>query len=205
MGIRGSLAPVVVSILTALKVLGEEGHRLTLQWVPGHIGIQGNEEANFAAAAAHRICRAVPIILPNGDRRFYLSALVSPLARQQWRHDITRWSLLHAADPSLPFKVPGGFPRSFTSLLRRLRLNGALTPVFRIKLGYSNTALCPACRTPATIPRIIEDCDRYTYERRVFRRQLELLDHGPFILSKKGVELRNSEFTPSASELRPHA
>lgn len=173
MGIRGSLAPIVVRVLTLLKTLEERGHTFVFQWIPGHCGIRGNEEADAAAAAAHQRRTTVPIVFPRGDRRSYLRRVTAGLADQQRRRDVPAQSLLHTVDPALSCRLPRNLPRPVKSLLHRLRLNVAFTPFYRHQLGCAISPCCPECAVPATVDHLLLFCRQYTREREYLRAQYE--------------------------------
>lgn len=182
MGIRGSLAPVVTDILRQLQQLTASGHYIAFQWVPGHCGIVGNEEADNAAEAAHRSSTAMQIALSRGDRRLFLAGLLQPLAQQQWCQDVTGSSLLHLVDPTQTFCVPGCLPRPISSVLHRLRLNVAFTPQFKCMIGCGSSALCPHCGVVADINHVLIDCIQHATRRAALRVQLSMVSSKPLSL-----------------------
>ncbi|XP_064466821.1 uncharacterized protein LOC135377964 [Ornithodoros turicata] len=105
-GIRGSSAPLVLDVLMAYNLVYEAGHRLVLQWVPAHDGIEGNEQADSAAEAALSSWRRTRIALLRGNRRSVLRRLVTPLASRQWSADNLPAAMLSRVDPALAFRVP---------------------------------------------------------------------------------------------------
>lgn len=181
-GLRGSLAPAVVDVLLCLQRLQRRGHSISFQWVPGHCDLPGNDRADELAAAAHRSPRCMPNILTKGDRRLFLSMAARPLALLHWRRDITDRSLLYSVDPLLTFAIPGRWPRPFTTLLHRLRLNVAFTPQLRHRLGYAGSAACPECGVIATIQHLFVDCPVFDTERQLLVSKLRRVTGEPYSL-----------------------
>ncbi|XP_064477835.1 uncharacterized protein LOC135391498 isoform X1 [Ornithodoros turicata] len=167
MGIRSPLMSNVADVLETYKELLDLGHCIVLQWVPGHVGLPGNEEADRAALRGHHIASAHSIILPKGDRQALVRALSADKTRSQWLHDITPYSLLHAVDPSLSLSLPHRLPRHYASLLHRMPLNVAFTPVMRQRLGRAPSDLCAACSVRADLHHLLMDCPDYQREREI--------------------------------------
>lgn len=180
MGLRGSLAPLVTDVLIQAHRLSISGHVISLQWVPGHCGLAGNEEADRIAAAAHQGRRYVLNLLTKGDRRAFLFEVAQPAARQQWRQDLSAASLMRAVDPGVSFTVPRSLPRAFTSLMHRLRLSVAFTPHFKFKIGATDSDLCSRCGVAADIVHVVTDCALYERQRDVLRGQLSQISKRPF-------------------------
>lgn len=183
MGIRGSLAPVVTDILRLLKVMEEQGHSFIFQWIPGHCGIPGNDEADAVAADAHHKRASVPIILSKGDRRGHLRQMSASLATEQWRRDVPPQSFLHRVDPDLSCRLPKAVPRPLKSLFHRLRLNVSFTPTYRHQLGCSINPLCTQCHVPATAEHLLLECSLFGQGRDRLKFELANLGDRPFGLS----------------------
>ncbi|XP_064475414.1 uncharacterized protein LOC135389281 [Ornithodoros turicata] len=183
MGLRGSLAPIVVDILHQVRRLHDGGHHISLQWIPGHCGLRGNEEADRVATAANESPRAVPIVLSRSDRRALLTAWFQPLALEQWRRDITAQSLMNSVDPNLAFPFPTSLLRHVTSLLHTLRLNVAFTPQFKCMIRCCDTGLCSTCGVVATAQHVLMECSLYCPQRRTLCGELARISERPLTLA----------------------
>lgn len=182
MGIRGTLAPVVWAVMREVTRLASEGQSIVFQWVPGHSGIQGNVAADRLAAAAYTTGPTVPIFLSRGDRRAFLSDLTAPLSHQQWCLDVPRDALMRKVDPDLAFHLPARVPRALASLLHRFRLGVAFTPLFRHRIGRSDTMFCTECGVLADVQHILIDCALYRTERAALCCRLRGITQAPLTL-----------------------
>ncbi|XP_064464658.1 uncharacterized protein LOC135375958 [Ornithodoros turicata] len=183
LGIRGSLSPVVFDILEVYKKAAVAGYTVALQWIPGHVGISGSEEADRAALSAHQHAAFSPIMMPSGDRRYVLSTLASPKMQAQWQHDIAH-SLLSDLDPTLSPVLPPQLPRPFTPLFHRMRLTVVFTPVFQHRLGSTSSFLCPTCGVRGDLCHVILACGKYHHERALMEVAMQRTDKRPFNLAK---------------------
>lgn len=153
MGIRGPLPLVIMDILQELN-LEAGGHLIHFQWIPGHSGIYGNEEADRGAAALQ------------GGGRTHLSAVmrpVSPAAAPRYSPTPFPRILMRDVDPDLSFTVSARFP--FVSLIHRFRRGVALTSHFPHATGRSDIMLCNHCATLADTEHLLIDCAIYANAR----------------------------------------
>ncbi|KAH7975574.1 hypothetical protein HPB52_003254 [Rhipicephalus sanguineus] len=93
----------VILLLAKLQALKDCGVRLSMHWLPSHVGIAGNEEADAAAKDAHRI--DIPVTT---------AVAASDFSRQRLLH------LLKAAHPDQ--RVASGHPPRPGFQWRELRL-----------------------------------------------------------------------------------
>lgn len=160
-------AGITVALLHAkLTAIETSGVRLSLHWLPSHVGIAGNEEADAAAKAAH-----------HGDTPVTKAIALSDYSRQRLRQ------LLPAAHPDTrvasgkpPPPLPEtGLERRERWLLLRLRTGSAWPAARMFSKGRCSSPACRRCGDDETLDHIICACPALAAERRLMARRYRLL------------------------------
>ena len=140
-----------------LYELGDGGTSVTLQWVPGHAGLDGNEDADRLAGEA--ASESQP------DVTIDLSSARSAIARRVGTMADAR---ARASHPH-PAPTPGhdNLPRWEACTLSQLRAGASpLTRDIVHRLGLAAYATCPACGEPDSAAHLLTDCPAYEAARR---------------------------------------
>lgn len=152
-----SVPPLVLSALEWLYLLGNRGYRLGFCWVPGHVGVTGNERADVLAreAAARAV---VPCPVPYRD---VLPAIrVAVLARWQDRWDALRVTSKMGeitTGVSRPWSYVAVRDRRHQTVLVRLRIGHT-----RLTHGYlmsgNHQPFCDDCLVPLSVRHLLVEC-----------------------------------------------
>ena len=122
-------------------------------WVPGHVGIVGNENADQAAKRAQRREEPPHYRLPHTD----LYPKVSTFVKQNWQN---RWELADRARPNKLFSIQNeikpfdthGLTRKEETVIHRLRIGHTrLTHAFLMRGGPRIPDVCCYCNNPQEI------------------------------------------------------
>lgn len=129
---------------------------ITLAWVPAHVDIHGNEQADrLARQAATLTAPCTPI--PLGDCRQALRVALETSWQRDWDRSN---SLLHTITPSVKHELPLHGTRRTFSVLTRLRL-GATRLTDEYRLTGNPQPVCQQCSNDLTIQHILQDCPGY--------------------------------------------
>ncbi|XP_037520770.1 uncharacterized protein LOC119397417 [Rhipicephalus sanguineus] len=151
-------AGVTVALLHAkLTALRASGVHLSLHWLPSHVGIAGNEEADAAARAAH-----------HGDTPVTSAVAAADFSRQRIRQLLlTIHPDKRVASGKPPPPLPeSGLERNERVLLLRLRTGSAWPAARMHSTGRCTSAACSRCGETETPEHIICSCPALSAERR---------------------------------------
>ena len=188
------------NILERLSVLTDPSQRkpqnIQFQWLPAHIGIPGNEDADSFAKEASLGTTSLKAMLP---RVLHQPLPLSKSALlQQYAHTLhlrhaalwqkypraARLNLLHPDAPSARYrKVLKKLPRKHASLLTQLRTEHIPLQAYLACIKKAESAICPHCHSAReTVHHFILRCPAYNAQQNQFlaplgyrARQLPLL------------------------------
>ena len=159
-----SYNPLVQHILSLTQWLKDQEKVIYFAWIPGHIGIPGNELADSAARQAaeseNESWENIPL-LPD-DVKTALRLRINDTWQNEWR--ITE-SKLKITKPLVgKEKIHKGFTRREQVALTRLRIGHTnLTSIHMLRGARQPT--CLTCESPLTINHIIVECAEYSNVR----------------------------------------
>ncbi|KAG0423129.1 hypothetical protein HPB47_001095 [Ixodes persulcatus] len=129
--------------------LEKQGTAVYLQWIPGHVGVKGNEKADCLATDPHQETASVTI----------------PMDPRKVIQDVQWHVQSETPEPALPRGTLVGFSRAASTLVRRLRTNTAYTNEFLHRIGKTPYPICPSCDEVETVEHILSVCTEYATNR----------------------------------------
>jgi len=154
--------------------------RVSISWISGHDGIQGNEladkEAKMAVSCGSSHVADLPQFLQGRELPHSLTAVAG--AFKQELH--SRWRVLWASSPRRPHlaKIDAKLPshayimatddltRAQASVLTQLRTRHVPLNQFLHRIGKSDSPTCPACiSAEETVHHYIFDCPAHAHAR----------------------------------------
>ena len=154
--------PVVLDILMSNSMLLDVGKEIVYCWIPGHVGIVGNDKADYFAkqALTHTI---TDYTLPYGDFRPLINDFIWSSFQIQWNACAT--NKLHCILPNVKDKI------LFNPTSRRDRV-----VIYRCLIGHTRLThsylllnkpapVCEECQCPLTVKHILLECTKFQQSR----------------------------------------
>ena len=147
--------------------LMKANNNITLQWIPGHRGIPGNDRADTLAKVANTKPRTV-LMLPTEDYYKIINENVNKQWLQQWHNAVrseAKGRHFFSIKDNLDFwPWCSHKSRVIETALARLRVGHAGTAQHLFRFGMSPSPLCD-CGEIDTISHLLLECQRYHEER----------------------------------------
>ncbi|GFT56812.1 RNase H domain-containing protein [Trichonephila clavipes] len=156
--------PVVCTILDITSRLYSKGFDIVFCWLPSHVGIIGNEQADNAAKSA---TTHLPLAVPLSDMKRVIMHHIFKIWQESWSQQLD--NKLHSVKP-----VIGAWPvmpmRRTDVKLTRLRI-GHTRFTHRHLLFGERAPECPSCHVSYTVHHILIDCPVFNTHRMTFFHQ----------------------------------
>ncbi|GFV21133.1 uncharacterized protein TNCV_4267661 [Trichonephila clavipes] len=153
--------PVVCTILDITCRLYSKGLDIMFCWLPSHVGILGNEQADSAAKSA---TTHLPLAVPLSDMKRVIMHHIFKIWQESWSQQLG--NKLHSVKP-----VIGAWPvmpmRRTDVKLTRLRI-GHTRFTHRHLLFGERAPECPSCNVSYTVHHILIDCPVFNHHRITF-------------------------------------
>ncbi|GFT03191.1 putative RNA-directed DNA polymerase from transposon X-element [Trichonephila clavipes] len=153
--------PVVCTILDITSRLYSKGFDIVFCWLPSHVGIIGNEQADSAAKSA---TTHLPLAVPLSDMKRVIMHHIFKIWQESWSQQLD--NKLHSVKP-----VIGAWPvmpmRRTDVKLTRLRI-GHTRFTHRHLLFGERAPECPSCHVSYTVHHILIDCPVFNHHRITF-------------------------------------
>jgi ribonuclease HI len=149
----------ILQILEKCHTLQVEGKIVQFCWVPSHVGIKGNEEADSAAKAALQLPISTDIQIPYTDLKHIINTYFTRIWQNHWSQ--IAFNKLQAIKPIIgETKLENVTIRRDEVVLHRARI-GHTYLTHSYLLRQENSPDCPSCQCLLTVQHILIDCPRY--------------------------------------------
>lgn len=168
--VRGT--PIAYSILESIIGLSARGKHVSLQWIPSHVGLSGNDEADRLAGEALVDGITMDFLPYHSD----LLTLVKEKCRNNWKEyfderSLTKGIWYRTIQPGLsrsPWFEGSGMVRSDIVTMMRLRSGHIPLNSFGHLMGKVTSPNCTECNVIEGVYHIVAECVRNEAERRAF-------------------------------------
>ncbi|GFV59412.1 putative RNA-directed DNA polymerase from transposon BS [Trichonephila clavipes] len=148
-------------ILVLLRKLERKGFHIIFSWVPGHVGILGNEQADSAARSMSDHMQR-PVCYR--DLKTSTQNYIHRVRQETWDQQIL--NKLHNIHPSTSHWAALPLPRHDVRLTR-LRIGHTRFTHRHLLLG-ENAPECPSCKVPYSVCHILIYCPVFNRHRITF-------------------------------------
>ena len=163
--------PIINEIMSASDLMLRRGYHVIYAWVPGHVGIPGNEKsdqlARKAALSSDTISESRPF------SKSEAKALLSEYCCTSWNREYQgneRGSAYKILFPSVHQRSIPATSRKYETILFRLRSGHCRLRAHLCKIGCSDSSLCEICHSPETVTHFLLHCPQYESNRSLLKK-----------------------------------
>ena len=150
---------LVLKAIVQYTQIENHGKRVKFCWVPGHMGIKGNEEADRAAKTGLQLDVSRGVKIAGTDFGSNVNKLCYDELQNFWNDQIS--NKLHAVKPLIGItKFESRLSRHELSVVNRLRIGHTRLTHGHILTG-DPTPQCNVCNCQLTVKHILLDCISY--------------------------------------------
>ena len=166
--------PTILKILEKCHYLHLTQKTITFCWLPSHVGIRGNENADMAAKAALLLPISANIKIPYTDLKQSIHTFFTSLWQDHW--NTTPFNKLQSIKPKLGQTVLHKITsRRDEVVLHRARI-GHTNVTHSYLLKHENNTDCSSCNCLLTVQHILIDCPAYAVIRNKHYNVTSLLE-----------------------------
>ena len=157
--------PFITEILQLHDHLATSQYEVVFCWLPGHVGIKGNNLADAAAKSAHD-SSITTMQIPYSDTKQNINIYIKSLRQSKW--DMEVHNKLHTFQPIIGFTpLSGVYCRQDETVLRRCRIGHTFYTHSYILKGEDRPR-CVGCDEDLTVRHILLDCVDFATQRAGF-------------------------------------
>lgn len=165
---------ILIEIMIRLYSLKQMRIIIRFMWVPAHVGIQGNEEADKVAKESLKMEEPIiNISLSRAEGK----QLILEACNRKWQTD---WDTCHKGryfyriqKTVKKSKISLNLSRREQIIFTHLRTGHSNLNYTLHIIGKHNTGLCDVCLLDETVEHVFKECKAYEEERRILKEDLQ--------------------------------
>ena len=170
--IQESKNPVMIEILDLLQHLVRENFIVEFCWLPSHVGISGNEQADNLAKAGLNLDKPRRSKVPFTDLKINISNYIKQQWQNRWdyKHDSIRVLKLHYINPLIKHFYMDVLSRRDEVVIHRLRIGHTrLTHSYLMEDPRKIIPRCEFCKSdPISVHHILIECRHFMSIRSLY-------------------------------------
>ena len=147
----------VKHLLYTLKNL----HDIKIMWVPGHVGISGNEGVDTIAKEAHNCSEVLDIAIPYENVLTVAQSNVLKLWDIEWEQTTNNKLRIFKESATCSWREYKNMSRKYRRALTRLRIGHTFITHSHI-MSRSEPLQCDECNEIVTVYHLLINCKKYT-------------------------------------------
>ena len=163
--------PIINEIMSASDLMQNRGYHVIYAWVPGHVGIPGNEKsdqlARKAAVSSNTTSESRPLSKSETKTLLYEYCCSSWNIEYQANEKGSAYKTLF---PSVHVGSVPATSRKHETILFRLRSGHCRLRAHLYKIGCSDSSLCETCNSPETVTHFLLQCRQYESNRSLLKK-----------------------------------
>ena len=161
--------PLVIDTLQTIYKLINKGKNIEFCWIPSHIGIRGNEQADGAAKSALNLPVPVGFDLPSSDKYPQVKQYVKDLWQQYWiTNNQQKLQKLFEIMPVIGEFNVNNLSRKEQVIVHRIRIGHTRLTHSHLMENIPDAPMCNFCNETLTVKHFMLFCQRYSNIRRRF-------------------------------------
>ncbi|CAL4118088.1 unnamed protein product [Meganyctiphanes norvegica] len=168
----GQQSSLTNTIRNLAITLFENDITITLQWVPSHVGVDGNEQADRIAKEANSNLIPIPYPLERKE----IKRMVNNAMRNTWQrnYDSIKHDLhIGIIKPNIESWTWSFYEkRNLETIITRLRIGHVELNAYLHNFNMLDNPNCLHCNTPETPKHYLMSCTKFTNERAIFKQRL---------------------------------
>ena len=157
--------PLVLNIRNLLHKMHLSDKEIEICWIPAHVDIKGNEEADKAAKSAVNM-PIYPIKIPINDYIAALKPAVTKKWQNLWDNEPDTNKLKEIKKTVSPWTSSKQLERYCEVIITRIRIGHTrLTHGYLMENPHSPIPRCPSCHVTLSVKHIITECPLYDRQR----------------------------------------
>jgi ribonuclease HI len=163
---------MVIEIIQELYSIKQDSLEVQFLWVPAHIGLRGNEEADaLAKKATEREIVDIQILFSRSEIKSIIKKNIMKKWQLYWDNEIKGRHMYQIQSTVGKGRISGR-RRYEENMITRLRLGHTRLNSTLHLISKHPTGLCEVCEVSETIEHVLMKCRRYNVERKELKEKL---------------------------------